>query len=198
MSSTNKIALVEVTLCEADRRMADNPYADPWQKEAHLRYTAWANKRAEPFELQRERVVLVYEDMSLDDILSEIKYEYSCHHMEADWGMTSSPKKLINVRAHINLNANFEVTYLGDYEDIACYCIMLHNEPPAGHYFGISQMPIYGCGSGFYHNSTVLQSFERASVTHAIHDGDRAAERKLFEFVDKEVQERFLPKPQEA
>jgi hypothetical protein len=196
---TSKIAIVKVSRCEYDGKLDNNPFAEQWMKETHLRYTAWSPKNMPKNyeDVHRERVVLVYENTTLDEIVPQIEYDFSCRKVAASWGSTAQPKYQIHVRAYVEARATFDIEYLGDYEDIACYAIVTAMEPTVGH-IGITRMPIYGRGTGFYHNTTVMQSFKGLSPINTIHDGDREAERKLFEFVDKEVQAKFLPKPQTA
>lgn len=190
-----KIALVKVTLCEKDPSLQNNKFAPDWMKEAHLRYTAWSNKRPSPYEVERERVVLVYEGLSLGDIMAKAKFTFSCRNVDASWGGVENPTSQIAVMVTINAEAVYDVTYLGDHEDMACYAIMAKKEPSVGH-FKIDRIPLYGRGTGFYHNSTEMESFGRISITNCTHAGDPATERALFEFIDKEVQARFAPQPE--
>jgi hypothetical protein len=185
MILTSRVAFAYVTECEADAAF----------KEPHLRYTAWSNKHARQFELQRERVVLVYDNPSVDGILSKAKYDFSCRGVRAHHTLERGAETMLYLSATVNVKAELEIVHLGDYGDIACHAIVKRKLPEVGH-LSISNMPIYGRSSGFYHASTVMRSFEGASIVNTIHAGDRAEERKLFEFVDKEVQARFAPQPQ--
>jgi hypothetical protein len=185
MPITSRNAFVYVTQCEPDAAF----------KEPHLRYTAWSDKRAKQFELQRERVVLVYDSPSIDGILSKAKYDFSCRGVRAHYSLQRGAETMLYLNAKIDVKAELEIVSIGAYGDIACHAIVTRERPEVG-YLGIDSMPIYGRGTGFYHASTVMASFKGVSIVNTIHDGNREEERKLFEFVDKEVQARFAPKPE--
>lgn len=176
----------------------------------HYRYSLYERKvptgtndyRGKPEYANLSNIVLRYEDLSIQEFLSQAKITFNVRRgvlARRTAGTADDTKCYAHVSAEVSGDDRIIAKRIGEYGGYQCYVVYLLSDEECREsptYFHISSVPDYGRPSVGYDRKIARDCFIDINITNTIHEQgnmDRAAQLELFDYIDAEVAEVMAP-----